>query len=143
MLIRANTDGTYSANWTPGAVGLYTIHVTIDGIEIGTSLLSRLRKQISAKPKSYAPYGGWPLRVLWGFGLSGLWRVVARSGCILRRAQVFLAFSSLEVRTVTFKGNNETGTYCRHACGNCKENVSCRYLGCIVASVVRCSKAIF
>lgn len=37
MLIRANTDGTYSANWTPGAVGLYTIHVTIDGIEIGTS----------------------------------------------------------------------------------------------------------
>ncbi|KAL2081752.1 hypothetical protein ACEWY4_023605 [Coilia grayii] len=33
MLIRANTDGTYSANWTPGAVGLYTIHVTIDGIE--------------------------------------------------------------------------------------------------------------
>lgn len=36
MLIRANTDGTYSANWTPGAVGLYTIHVTIDGIEIGT-----------------------------------------------------------------------------------------------------------
>lgn len=38
MLIRANTDGTYSANWTPGAVGLYTIHVTIDGIEIGISL---------------------------------------------------------------------------------------------------------
>lgn len=37
MLIRANTDGTYSANWTPGAVGLYTIHVTIDGIEIGIS----------------------------------------------------------------------------------------------------------
>lgn len=37
MLIRANTDGTYSANWTPGAVGLYTIHVTIDGIEIGMS----------------------------------------------------------------------------------------------------------
>ena len=35
MLIRANTDGTYSANWTPGAVGLYTIHVTIDGIETG------------------------------------------------------------------------------------------------------------
>lgn len=38
MLIRANTDGTYSANWTPGAVGLYTIHVTIDGIEIGNSV---------------------------------------------------------------------------------------------------------
>jgi len=39
MLIRANTDGTYSANWTPGAVGLYTIHVTIDGIEIGNWIL--------------------------------------------------------------------------------------------------------
>lgn len=39
MLIRANTDGTYSANWTPGAVGLYTIHVTIDGIEIGMLML--------------------------------------------------------------------------------------------------------
>lgn len=38
MLIRANTDGTYSANWTPGAVGLYTIHVTIDGIEIGKQM---------------------------------------------------------------------------------------------------------
>lgn len=38
MLIRANTDGTYSANWTPGAVGLYTIHVTIDGIEIGNCI---------------------------------------------------------------------------------------------------------
>ncbi|KAG9492125.1 hypothetical protein GDO78_000574 [Eleutherodactylus coqui] len=35
MLIRVNNDGTYCANWTPGAVGLYTIHVTIDGIEIG------------------------------------------------------------------------------------------------------------
>lgn len=35
MLIRVNNDGTYCANWTPGAVGLYTIHVTIDSIEIG------------------------------------------------------------------------------------------------------------
>lgn len=35
MLIRVNNDGTYCANWTPGAIGLYTIHVTIDGIEIG------------------------------------------------------------------------------------------------------------
>ncbi|NWT45336.1 MYCB2 ligase, partial [Chroicocephalus maculipennis] len=37
MLIRVNNDGTYCANWTPGAVGLYTIHVTIDGIEIVAS----------------------------------------------------------------------------------------------------------
>lgn len=39
MLIRVNNDGTYCANWTPGAVGLYTIHVTIDGIEIGMCLI--------------------------------------------------------------------------------------------------------
>lgn len=43
MLIRANTDGTYSANWTPGAVGLYTIHVTIDDIEIGLLLCINFR----------------------------------------------------------------------------------------------------
>lgn len=43
MLIRANTDGTYSANWTPGAVGLYTIHVTIDGIETGMLIYVSLR----------------------------------------------------------------------------------------------------
>ncbi|KAL7983914.1 hypothetical protein Chor_000790 [Crotalus horridus] len=40
MLIRVNNDGTYCANWTPGAVGLYTIHVTIDGIEIAPPSLS-------------------------------------------------------------------------------------------------------
>lgn len=39
MLIRVNNDGTYCANWTPGAIGLYTIHVTIDGIEIGNFYL--------------------------------------------------------------------------------------------------------
>lgn len=44
MLIRANTDGTYSANWTPGAVGLYTIHVTIDGIEIGKYFVLSISK---------------------------------------------------------------------------------------------------
>ncbi|ESO93791.1 hypothetical protein LOTGIDRAFT_205644 [Lottia gigantea] len=35
MLVRANLDGTYSANWTPGCVGFYNIHVTIDGFETG------------------------------------------------------------------------------------------------------------
>lgn len=40
MLIRVNNDGTYCANWTPGAIGLYTIHVTIDGIEIGILFLN-------------------------------------------------------------------------------------------------------
>lgn len=42
MLIRVNNDGTYCANWTPGAIGLYTIHVTIDGIEIGIFLRDQL-----------------------------------------------------------------------------------------------------
>ena len=34
MLVRANNDGTFSANWTPGNVGGYKIHVTIDGCEM-------------------------------------------------------------------------------------------------------------
>ena len=34
MLVRANHDGTFSANWTPGNVGGYKIHVTIDGCEM-------------------------------------------------------------------------------------------------------------
>jgi E3 ubiquitin-protein ligase MYCBP2 len=31
MLVRPNADGSFSANWTPSAAGLYSIHVTIDG----------------------------------------------------------------------------------------------------------------
>ncbi|KPP60387.1 hypothetical protein Z043_121621, partial [Scleropages formosus] len=38
MLIRANVDGTYIANWTPGTVGLYAIRIAIDCIEIDTGL---------------------------------------------------------------------------------------------------------
>ncbi|KAA8587942.1 hypothetical protein FQN60_001136 [Etheostoma spectabile] len=53
MLIRANTDGTYSANWTPGAVGLYTIHVTIDGIEIDAGL----EVEVKDAPKGMIPPG--------------------------------------------------------------------------------------
>ena len=34
MLVRANNDGTYSANWTPGNIGGYRIHVTIDGTDM-------------------------------------------------------------------------------------------------------------
>lgn len=33
MLVRANNDGTFTANWTPGCVGHYNIHVIIDGID--------------------------------------------------------------------------------------------------------------
>ncbi|XP_064637403.1 E3 ubiquitin-protein ligase MYCBP2-like isoform X3 [Lineus longissimus] len=35
MLVRANNDGTYCANWTPGSIGWYNLHVTIDGFETG------------------------------------------------------------------------------------------------------------
>ncbi len=31
MLVRDNSDGSYSANWTPSSMGLYSIHVTVDG----------------------------------------------------------------------------------------------------------------
>lgn len=30
MLVRPNNDGTYSATWTPGSVGWYCIHATVD-----------------------------------------------------------------------------------------------------------------
>ncbi|XP_041356631.1 E3 ubiquitin-protein ligase MYCBP2-like isoform X3 [Gigantopelta aegis] len=33
MLVKSNSDGTYSANWTPGCVGFYNIHSTIDGFD--------------------------------------------------------------------------------------------------------------
>ncbi|XP_031752936.1 E3 ubiquitin-protein ligase MYCBP2 isoform X10 [Xenopus tropicalis] len=53
MLIRVNNDGTYCANWTPGAVGLYTIHVTIDGIEIDAGL----EVKVKDPPKGMVPPG--------------------------------------------------------------------------------------
>jgi len=30
MLVRANGDGTYSANWTPASIGWYSIIVSVD-----------------------------------------------------------------------------------------------------------------
>ncbi|XP_055726867.1 E3 ubiquitin-protein ligase MYCBP2 isoform X15 [Salvelinus fontinalis] len=58
MLIWANTDGTYSANWTPGAVGLYTIHVTIDSIEIGKpDQDAGLEVEVKDPPKGMIPPG--------------------------------------------------------------------------------------
>ncbi|XP_043928839.1 E3 ubiquitin-protein ligase MYCBP2 [Protopterus annectens] len=53
MLIRVNNDGTYSANWTPGAVGLYTIHVIIDGIETDAGL----EVEVKDPPKGMIPPG--------------------------------------------------------------------------------------
>jgi hypothetical protein len=34
MLVRPNCDGTYSATWTPGSVGWYSVLVTIDGYDM-------------------------------------------------------------------------------------------------------------
>uniref|UniRef100_UPI00358FE14E E3 ubiquitin-protein ligase MYCBP2-like isoform X1 n=1 Tax=Myxine glutinosa TaxID=7769 RepID=UPI00358FE14E len=51
MLVRSNSDGTYSANWTPGAVGPYKIHVTIDDIETG----SGLDVEVKEPPKGVTP----------------------------------------------------------------------------------------
>uniref|UniRef100_A0A8C5P7M6 E3 ubiquitin-protein ligase MYCBP2 n=1 Tax=Leptobrachium leishanense TaxID=445787 RepID=A0A8C5P7M6_9ANUR len=53
MLIRVNNDGTYCANWTPGAVGHYTIHVTIDGMEIDAGL----EVKVKDPPKGMIPPG--------------------------------------------------------------------------------------
>ncbi|PNI81327.1 MYCBP2 isoform 4 [Pan troglodytes] len=53
MLIRVNNDGTYCANWTPGAIGLYTLHVTIDGIEIDAGL----EVKVKDPPKGMIPPG--------------------------------------------------------------------------------------
>ena len=35
MLVRSNNDGTFCANWTPGSVGFYNIHVSVDGYDAG------------------------------------------------------------------------------------------------------------
>ena len=34
MLVRSNNDGTFSANWTPGNIGGYRVHVTVDSCEM-------------------------------------------------------------------------------------------------------------
>uniref|UniRef100_T1JCF5 RCR-type E3 ubiquitin transferase n=1 Tax=Strigamia maritima TaxID=126957 RepID=T1JCF5_STRMM len=34
MMVRANSDSTYTANWTPGSVGWYSIFVTVDGFDL-------------------------------------------------------------------------------------------------------------
>ncbi|XP_038063237.1 E3 ubiquitin-protein ligase MYCBP2-like isoform X3 [Patiria miniata] len=34
MLVRDNSDGSYSGNWTPSSMGLYAVHVTIDGYQL-------------------------------------------------------------------------------------------------------------
>lgn len=48
MLVRSNNDGTYSCNWTPGATGWYSLHVTIDGYQ-----LEEVRFQLVARWLKY------------------------------------------------------------------------------------------
>ncbi|XP_035827428.1 E3 ubiquitin-protein ligase MYCBP2 isoform X3 [Aplysia californica] len=36
MLVTTNRDGTYSASWTPGSVGVYNIIIIIDGVQSGS-----------------------------------------------------------------------------------------------------------
>jgi E3 ubiquitin-protein ligase MYCBP2 len=42
MLVRPNSDGTYSATWTPGSVGWYSVLVTIDGYDMEEVSVNRL-----------------------------------------------------------------------------------------------------
>ena len=51
MLVRANNDGTYSANWTPANVGWYQLHVTIDNCD----LPKVYKVQVQDPPKGIVP----------------------------------------------------------------------------------------
>ena len=51
MLVRANNDGTYSANWTPANVGWYQLHVTIDNCD----LPKVYKVQVQESPKGVVP----------------------------------------------------------------------------------------
>ena len=35
MLVKTGNDGTYSATWTPGSTGFYSIRITLDGYDVG------------------------------------------------------------------------------------------------------------
>lgn len=61
MLVRSNNDGTYLVNWTPGSVGLYSIHVTIDGFDTGKSMIGP--EPIYCKTFTHI----WQLLKLWTF----------------------------------------------------------------------------
>jgi E3 ubiquitin-protein ligase MYCBP2 len=57
MLVRANNDGTYVANWTPANVGIYRIHVAIDGCEMQESFkVNFLLVLLSCVNKSHVGY---------------------------------------------------------------------------------------
>ncbi|CAG0881435.1 unnamed protein product [Darwinula stevensoni] len=48
LLVRSNGDGTYSANWTPGSVGWYSVQVTVDGY----SLDGNYKVEVKEPPQS-------------------------------------------------------------------------------------------
>ena len=51
MLVRPNNDGTYSANWTPGNIGFYQIHVVIDNCEMSEPY----KVEVRDPPQGVAP----------------------------------------------------------------------------------------
>ena len=53
MLVSTNNDGTFTAGWTPGSVGLYDIHVRVDGYPIGEVH----RVQVKEAPRAYGLSG--------------------------------------------------------------------------------------
>lgn len=50
MLVRPNSDGTYSATWTPGSVGWYSVLVTIDGYDMEEVSIDKLLVVVAWKP---------------------------------------------------------------------------------------------
>nr|CAD7431359.1 unnamed protein product [Timema monikensis] len=51
MLVRPNSDGTYSATWTPGSVGWYSVLVTIDGYDMEETY----KVEVKEPPQGMAP----------------------------------------------------------------------------------------
>ncbi|XP_059170813.1 E3 ubiquitin-protein ligase MYCBP2-like isoform X4 [Physella acuta] len=50
MLVRANKDGTYTANWTPGSVGYYNIIIVIDGVQSGDGFKVEVKEPPQGAP---------------------------------------------------------------------------------------------
>jgi E3 ubiquitin-protein ligase MYCBP2 len=64
MLVRYNSDGTYSATWTPASIGYYSIAVNIDGYDMEEAYKVEVKEapqgmtppsQITAKKSIYQP----------------------------------------------------------------------------------------
>ena len=56
MLVRPNGDGTYSANWTPGNVGWYKLHVSLDGCNLPVSHKVEILEPPQGKLPPTQPY---------------------------------------------------------------------------------------